>query len=380
MKNALIRPLIALLLACSLEATPPKKAPEKSAATNETKPAAAEAVDFSKFKTADEFWDYIVKVGAETPPNTKSRDEFTQVLQSWLTRQQTAASAFLKKYPDDARRWDAKVVTLMTATQLQNFGGKALDVPASMKELEAVLAAPDATPNAKMEAAYLHVQFIGQSSDTDKPETLAKLEKAVASFLAAYPDGKRTPEIAQMQMQLIQMGAVPDADAALKNLAGSKNEQIAAMAKSVIAQKEKMASLKTKPLDLKFTATDGKEFDIATLRGKVVLVDFWASWCGPCIAEMPNVVTTYKKLHDKGFEVVGISLDQEKEAMEGALKKHEMTWTQYFDGMGWQNKISSSFGIESIPAAWLLDKKGMLRERELRGEELGKAVEKLLAE
>ena len=109
-------------------------------------------------------------------------------------------------------------------------------------------------------------------------------------------------------------------------------------------------------------------------------MDFWASWCGPCIAEMPNVVATYKKLHDKGFEIVGISLDQEKDAMEAALKKQEMTWTQYFDGQGWQNKISTSFGIESIPAAWLLDKKGMLRETDLRGEDLGKGVEKLLAE
>jgi alkyl hydroperoxide reductase subunit AhpC len=95
---------------------------------------------------------------------------------------------------------------------------------------------------------------------------------------------------------------------------------------------------------------------------------------------MPNVVSTYKKLHDKGFEIIGISLDQDKAAMEGALKKQEMTWTQYFDGAGWQNKISTAFGINSIPAAWLIDKKGMLRETGLRGEALTTGVEKLLAE
>ena len=179
MNDALLRLLLTALLTGSLQAAPPKKAPAKPAPAAEPKADAAEAVDFSKFKTADEFWDYIVRVGSEIPPNGKSGEDFMQVLQSWLTRQQTAASAFLKKYPDDKRRWDAKVVTLMTATQLQNFGGKPLDIPASMKDLEAILAAPEATPSAKMEAAYLHVQLIAQSADTDKPETLAPLQKAV---------------------------------------------------------------------------------------------------------------------------------------------------------------------------------------------------------
>jgi alkyl hydroperoxide reductase subunit AhpC len=95
---------------------------------------------------------------------------------------------------------------------------------------------------------------------------------------------------------------------------------------------------------------------------------------------MPNVVAAYKKLHEKGFEIVGVSLDQDKGKMEAAMQKHSMTWPQYFDGKGWQNKISSEFGIESIPAVWLLDKKGMLRETGLRGAALAATVEKLLAE
>ena len=371
-KTPLILPLLAALIACPIQAAPPEKAPEK--------PAAAEAVDLSQFKTADEFWSYIVKVGAEKPPGTKSREEFIQVLQSWLERQRDAADAFLKKFPDDAHRWDAKVVELMTSLQLQQFGGKPVDPVAGLKVVEAISAAPDAAADTKSEAAYLSVQLLALTADTGKPETLPPLQKAIAAFLDGYPGSKRAVEIAGMQMSLLQSGDPSEAGAILKKLAASKNEEVASMAKGAIEQRERMANLKTKPVDLQFTAADGKEFDIAKLRGKVVLIDFWASWCGPCIGEMPNVVATYKKLHGKGFEIVGISLDQEKEAMEAALKKQGMTWTQYFDGQGWQNKISSSYGIESIPAAWLLDKKGMLRETDLRGEDLGKGVEKLLAE
>lgn len=134
------------------------------------------------------------------------------------------------------------------------------------------------------------------------------------------------------------------------------------------------------PLELKFSAVDGREVDVAQLRGKVVLVDFWATWCGPCQAEVPNVVAVFKKYHEHGFEVVGISLDEDKDAMLKFTKEQGMTWPQYFDGQGWENAISSKHGIRSIPAMWLIDKKGKVRSTEARGEQLTSLIEKLLAE
>jgi thiol-disulfide isomerase/thioredoxin len=133
------------------------------------------------------------------------------------------------------------------------------------------------------------------------------------------------------------------------------------------------------PLDIKFHSVDGKDVDLAKLKGKVVLVDFWATWCGPCVGEIPHVKAAYEKLNPKGFEIVGISLDNDKAKLEAFTKQQGMTWPQFCDGKGWKNSISTKYGIRSIPAMWLVDKKGNLVDKNGR-QDLEAKVEKLLAE
>jgi len=151
-------------------------------------------------------------------------------------------------------------------------------------------------------------------------------------------------------------------------------------AKDTLAAMQIRRALETTPLELKFTALDGTEVDVAKLRGKVLLIDFWATWCGPCMAELPKVKKTYDQLHARGFEIVGISLDEDKKALEAMLKKKEMTWPQYFEKKGSEGKLSKRFGISEIPTMWLLDKKGMVVDFDARGDGLAGKIEKLLAE
>jgi thiol-disulfide isomerase/thioredoxin len=134
----------------------------------------------------------------------------------------------------------------------------------------------------------------------------------------------------------------------------------------------------SKPLDLTFTSVDGQQVSLASLRGKVVLIDFWATWCPPCREEVPNVVAAYQKYHDQGFEIIGISLDQDKSALTAFTQQNGMTWPQYFDGQGWQNQISSRFGINEIPTMWLIGKDGILVTKNGR-DDLAGQVGKLLA-
>jgi len=150
-----------------------------------------------------------------------------------------------------------------------------------------------------------------------------------------------------------------------------------AAADKILKKLKATAELQSKPLDLKFTAVDGREVDLAKMRGKVVLIDFWATWCGPCVQELPNVLKAYNELHPKGFEIIGISLDSDKAKLESFVKEKGMEWPQFFDGKGWKNEIATTYDIHSIPAMWLVDQKGMVIDTAARGG-LEEKVAKLL--
>lgn len=124
---------------------------------------------------------------------------------------------------------------------------------------------------------------------------------------------------------------------------------------------------------------EGKPLSVSSYKGKVVLIDFWATWCPPCMGELPNVQKAYESHHKDGFEIIGISLDQDEKKLKNFLKEKNMTWQQYFDGKGWGNKLAGKYGVQSIPATYLLDREGKIIGQDLRGEALEEALSKALA-
>jgi peroxiredoxin len=130
--------------------------------------------------------------------------------------------------------------------------------------------------------------------------------------------------------------------------------------------------------ELKLTDTSGKIVALSSLRGKYVLLDFWASWCGPCRAENPNVLEAYKKYKNKNFTILAVSLDNVRAKWLEAVHHDALLWQQVSDLKGWQSSAASKYGVHAIPSNFLLDPKGVIIAKNLRGPQLESKLEEVL--
>jgi thiol-disulfide isomerase/thioredoxin len=163
-------------------------------------------------------------------------------------------------------------------------------------------------------------------------------------------------------------------DQIVKGFDGSPTvNQVKAMYLQIKAQQDELAFLspgKEAP-DFSQPKSDGKELKLSDLKGKVVLLDFWASWCGPCRRENPNVVKLYEKYKDKGFTVMSVSLDKDKAPWLGAIAKDNLSWPNHVSDLkGWSNSAAQQYKVTGIPFTVLIDKEGKIIQKNLRGEEL----------
>ena len=366
-------------------------------------PPAAPAAEASAKSEADKEHDALWAGYREKLPDgtTPQKREYWELINKKFSNFAEQGLAFAKKHPKDPRRWEAIVQMGYTAPiyfkgfkpgfdEAPGYANVELDTEATenfRKEHTPRMAeaaeAADASTRQRLGAyQWLCIQASHSAGAPDAKPDLSVLAPLTDRLLEKFPDDTGA-KIAEIYIDFLQRADPSGAEAFLAKI---KTTPVGA---AIVAEKEKEAAeekriqtLREAELaQLKFTAVDGTEVDLAKMRGKVVLIDFWATWCGPCIAEIPNIVENYKKYHDKGFEIVGISLESDpgdKKKMIAFTEKQGMTWPQYFDGKGWENDLGQKFGIQAIPAMFLLDKEGKIASSEARGEKLESEIKRLL--
>jgi peroxiredoxin len=270
---------------------------------------------------------------------TRSIDAKLQIADEMASKLET----FRKEYPDSPEALDALFQlgaikqSIASAKQDKDSYGEAVRYLAQF-----VVAAPDQREKVAYAHFYLAESYkaMGMFDDSEK-----EYQVVIDQFSGVNP---RLTQFAQMHLSDLSM--------------------------------ERRLAVGKEPIPFEVKGTKGETISPKKYKGKVLLLDFWATWCAPCKAEMPNVKKVYSKYNSKGFEIVGVSLDRSRQALDKYVAQNKIEWPQYFDGKYWNNEIATQYGVRQIPTTYLIDKKGKIRYKSLRGRQLENAVEKLLAE
>ena len=364
--------------------------------------------------TAEAEWTAFAALQATRPPaSVASLEEWRAWAAPVASQLAQAADAFARRHPDNPRRWDAALAAIEWRMRVDS--GTAPD-PAWPARLQAILDAPDAAPATRAGAGLALLRDRAARVKTGDPTAEAWAAQAVR-HVSAFPDHPANAGIVPLAGQTDQRdgtgllaalasGPEPglareasvyegrvtlaratalarqDPDAArerLRILSTNPQPWIAEAAATALARLDTKEKFTREPLDLAFTALDGGAVDLKRLRGRVILLDFWATWCGPCVAALPRLLALHQEFHPRGFEIIGISLDTDRQALEQFVRDRAVPWPQHFDGRGAEGALAKGFGVQSIPALWLLDKRGRVVDFEASAD-LEAKVQRLLAE
>jgi thiol-disulfide isomerase/thioredoxin len=333
--------------------------------------------------TPQEMMQFIANLKQANVRPTSRKEMIAYMRDVAIVSLQAADKILAQVKPADPLHDPAAKMKLESLMMLGRFGDE--KAAADMATYAATLInspSKDLAKEAQRLVVVSEAQQILSSGDAKAAEGLVQKTTAM---LAADPDDIQTAGLAMQLAGAFEHmpGGEAVAAAAYRSfgpaMAKSSNEQIQKMGESFAGTLRRL-SLPGHPMEIRGTLLNGKPFDQKSLAGKVVLVDFWATWCGPCVAEIPNVLEQYEKYHKDGFEVVGISLDQEREALEKFVDEQKLPWPILFEepkGDGWQHPLATFYGISGIPTVVLIGRDGNVITLDARGEKLGERLDAL---
>jgi thiol-disulfide isomerase/thioredoxin len=334
---------------------------------------------------ADAAWQEVLKA-LRPPPQPeawRTKEPSKEEIEKWERNNGVLAGNaaekardFYTKYPSHAKADDARrreIELLSVAVQLGDTNRQA-----RFDELqEKRLSDPTVSAEEKFDLRAKRILRLLDEEDAAKTGTARdKAEKATRDLLSDFP--KRN-EGYDLLFMIAQNHLESDSLAKARTLTEEVVKKAAEDSKEQAEVQLRKLNLVGKPFELKFTDLNGKDVNIKDYAGKVVLVDFWATWCPPCREALPEMKEIYAKYRGQGFEILGISFDNEKQTLTDFIAEEKISWPQRFDGLGWESQMATNYPLHRLPTMWLVDRKGVLRDLN-GGRTLSAKLEKLLAE
>lgn len=320
---------------------------------------------------ADAEWAEILKSARPPAPPAEWNQKAPNAEQMAAFKKEAGAAAeqvaerfkkFAEKYPDYPKIEEAHKREKVFRQQAQSLKGTS---SGSSSQAASNESSPQSQPAAARNPAYdeklkAEITKIKSANALGPAAAIEQLTKSGQNLAKDFPDEK---EPWQMLMEAARYSPAPGELAISKFIAANAKD---ARLKEYAEERVRALDRLGKPASLSFTAVDGREADLAKLKGKVVLIDFWATWCGPCVAEVPNVKRVYEELHESGFEILGVSGDHECDDLTAFIKKNKLPWPQVCDQKLGPASILKDYGITKFPTMYLVDKKGIIRDMDAR--------------
>lgn len=305
------------------------------------------------------------------PPTQAQLGKFDDEEEAVASSEADKAQQFYVSFPNDLNATNARLLEVEALQAAVHFGATNRTDVLETRE-QSIIQDTNFTESIRYDLRLDQIGRELKAADNSDANMIAAQEVAGRELVKEFPDGPAGYQLLNDIAMNSDLLTMHDLAKLMANSGGPK--ELTDTGTRLLNE----INLIGKPLPIQFTASDGRQINAMTLSNKVVLVDFWASWCAPCVASIPGLVKLYGQYHTNGLEIVGINFDDDTNETKKCMNEYHMTWPQDFGGYGVDNAYGREYG-ETLPYVWLVDKKGIVQDIHGRANTEAK-IQKLLAE
>lgn len=311
---------------------------------------------------ADSAWALVEKLDSGPPSQPKSREEAVQFARQHFAKHRAAIESFLVGYPEDPRTFDARIRLAGLMAAEGSMDEKPTLVRQALQDLVALEKTPNIPSKQLADAAFRRISLQMQTLEGRESEQRDVVVTAARNYANRFPSDKRAARLLVEASTICS--SVPDTMRSLLSQAQSLTSEPELTAR--IADDLRRLDQLGKPLDITISTTDGRRIALESLRGRVVALVFWSAESPHSVLWMQGFLRQLRKLPTSDVVFIGVSLDENREALDAMRQGLDITWPTHFDGKGWEGELVRSLGINAIPTLWLVDKRGILRSLNAR--------------